>query len=71
MGPWGGPWLCHARTSRPRGSRVPSVSLQDLKTVLSLPQHPGEFLHPVVYACTAVMLLCLLTSIVTYLVHRR
>lgn len=47
------------------------MSLQDLKTVLSLPQHPGEFLHPVVYACTAVMLLCLLTSIVTYLVHQR
>ncbi|KAF6107316.1 adhesion G protein-coupled receptor A1 [Phyllostomus discolor] len=42
----------------------------DLKTVLSLPQHPGEFLHPVVYACTAVMLLCLLTSGITYLVHR-
>ncbi|XP_024411111.2 adhesion G protein-coupled receptor A1 [Desmodus rotundus] len=42
----------------------------DLKTVLSLPQHPGEFLHPVVYACTAVMLLCLLASAITYLVHR-
>ncbi|XP_037014992.2 adhesion G protein-coupled receptor A1 [Artibeus jamaicensis] len=42
----------------------------DLKTVLSLPQHPGEFLHPVVYACTAVMLLCLLASVITYLVHR-
>ncbi|XP_008581977.1 PREDICTED: probable G-protein coupled receptor 123 [Galeopterus variegatus] len=42
----------------------------DLKTVLSLPQHPGELLHPVVYACTAVMLLCLLTSIITYLVHQ-
>lgn len=46
-------------------------SLQDLKTVLSLPQHPGEFLHPVVYACTAVMLLCVLASVITYLVHRR
>jgi len=42
----------------------------DLKTVLSLPQYPGEFLHPVVYACTAVMLLCLLTSVVTYVVHQ-
>nr|XP_019583866.1 PREDICTED: adhesion G protein-coupled receptor A1 isoform X1 [Rhinolophus sinicus] len=42
----------------------------DLKTVLSLPQHPGEFLHPVVYACTAVMLLCVLASVITYLVHR-
>ncbi|XP_043912810.1 adhesion G protein-coupled receptor A1 [Protopterus annectens] len=41
----------------------------DLKTVLSFPQYPGEFLHPVVYACTAVMLLCLLASIITYIVH--
>lgn len=49
----------------------PLCSFQDLKTVLSLPQHPGEFLHPVVYACTAVMLLCLLTSVITYLVHCR
>ncbi|XP_047393836.1 adhesion G protein-coupled receptor A1 [Sciurus carolinensis] len=42
----------------------------DLKTVLSLPPAPGAFLHPVVYACTAVMLLCLLASVLTYLVHR-
>uniref|UniRef100_A0A2I3G586 Adhesion G protein-coupled receptor A1 n=1 Tax=Nomascus leucogenys TaxID=61853 RepID=A0A2I3G586_NOMLE len=42
----------------------------DLKTVLSLPRYPGEFLHPVVYACTAVMLLCLLASVVTYIVHQ-
>ncbi|XP_043844605.1 adhesion G protein-coupled receptor A1 isoform X2 [Dromiciops gliroides] len=41
----------------------------DLKTVLSLPEDPGEFLHPVVYACTAVMLLCLFASILTYIVH--
>ncbi|KAL4699093.1 hypothetical protein H8959_011750 [Pygathrix nigripes] len=42
----------------------------DLKTVLSLPRYPGEFLHPVVYACTAVMLLCLLASVITYIVHQ-
>lgn len=42
-----------------------------MKTVLSLPQYPGEFLHPVVYACTAVMLLCLLASVVTYVVHQK
>ncbi|XP_032922059.1 adhesion G protein-coupled receptor A1 isoform X2 [Catharus ustulatus] len=41
----------------------------DFKTVLSFPQYPGEFLHPVVYACTAVMLLCLFASIITYIVH--
>uniref|UniRef100_A0A8D3AV43 Adhesion G protein-coupled receptor A1 n=1 Tax=Scophthalmus maximus TaxID=52904 RepID=A0A8D3AV43_SCOMX len=43
--------------------------LMDLKKVLSLPPYPGEFLHPVVYACTAVMLLCLFASIITYIVH--
>ncbi|XP_056650790.1 adhesion G protein-coupled receptor A1 isoform X2 [Monodelphis domestica] len=41
----------------------------DLKTVLSLPEAPGDFLHPVVYACTAVMLLCVFASILTYVVH--
>ncbi|KAK1905293.1 Adhesion G protein-coupled receptor A1, partial [Dissostichus eleginoides] len=41
----------------------------DLKKVLSFPPYPGEFLHPVVYACTAVMLLCLFASIITYIVH--
>ncbi|XP_029465837.1 adhesion G protein-coupled receptor A1 isoform X2 [Rhinatrema bivittatum] len=43
--------------------------LMDLKTVLSFPPYPGEFLHPVVYACTAVMSLCLFASIITYIVH--
>ncbi|KAM4716319.1 adhesion G protein-coupled receptor A1 [Anableps anableps] len=41
----------------------------DLKRVLSFPPYPGDYLHPVVYACTAVMLLCLLVSIITYSVH--
>uniref|UniRef100_A0A803VUC0 Adhesion G protein-coupled receptor A1 n=1 Tax=Ficedula albicollis TaxID=59894 RepID=A0A803VUC0_FICAL len=50
------------------GSLVNS-STRDFKTVLSFPQYPGEFLHPVVYACTAVMLLCLFASIITYIVH--
>ncbi|XP_034563160.1 adhesion G protein-coupled receptor A1 [Notolabrus celidotus] len=41
----------------------------DLKRVLSFPPYPGDYLHPVVYACTAVMLLCLLVSIMTYFIH--
>ncbi|XP_063076966.1 adhesion G protein-coupled receptor A1 [Engraulis encrasicolus] len=45
--------------------------LQDLKRVLSFPPYPGDYLHPVVYACTAVMLLCMLVSIFTYIVHFR
>uniref|UniRef100_A0AAY4EN10 G-protein coupled receptors family 2 profile 2 domain-containing protein n=1 Tax=Denticeps clupeoides TaxID=299321 RepID=A0AAY4EN10_9TELE len=48
---------------------VTETKRQDLKKVLSLPPYPGEFLHPVVYACTAVMLLCLFASIITYIVH--
>uniref|UniRef100_A0A674NW85 Adhesion G protein-coupled receptor A1 n=1 Tax=Takifugu rubripes TaxID=31033 RepID=A0A674NW85_TAKRU len=46
-----------------------SLDWEDLKKVLSFPPYPGEFLHPVVYACTAVMLLCLFASIITYIVH--
>lgn len=64
-GPGGsaGAWLLLTRSAL--------CSSQDLKTVLSLPQHPGEFLHPVVYACTAVMLLCLLACVLTYVVHQK
>lgn len=47
------------------------IQLQDLKKVLSFPPYPGDYLHPVVYACTAVMLLCLLVSIMTYIIHYR
>ncbi|KAF0024987.1 hypothetical protein F2P81_021868 [Scophthalmus maximus] len=52
--------------------RVPPPPLNaphDLKRVLSFPPYPGDYLHPVVYACTAVMLLCLLVSIMTYIVN--
>ncbi|KAJ8264636.1 hypothetical protein GJAV_G00151570 [Gymnothorax javanicus] len=41
----------------------------DLNNALSFPPYPGDYLHPVVYACTAVLLLCLVVSILTYLVH--
>ena len=51
--------------------RCAPCPFQDLRTVLSLPPPPGELLHPVVYACTAVMLLCLLASAATYIVHQR
>ncbi|XP_069836235.1 adhesion G protein-coupled receptor A1 isoform X2 [Dendropsophus ebraccatus] len=66
---------CHIITSTANITTVQCTHLgnfavlMDLKTVLSLPQYPGEFLHPVVYACTAVMLLCLFASIITYIVH--
>ncbi|XP_049456517.1 uncharacterized protein LOC125903568 isoform X2 [Epinephelus fuscoguttatus] len=57
---------CH--TVNNSGSPASQLS-KDLKKVLSFPPFPGEFLHPVVYACTAVMLLCLFASIITYIVH--
>nr|XP_020454994.1 adhesion G protein-coupled receptor A1 isoform X3 [Monopterus albus] len=57
---------CHTVNSS--GSPISQLS-KDLKKVLSFPPYPGEFLHPVVYACTAVMLLCLFASIITYIVH--
>ncbi|XP_017951424.2 adhesion G protein-coupled receptor A1 [Xenopus tropicalis] len=66
---------CHITTSAGNITTIQCTRLgnfavlMDLKTVLSLPQYPGEFLHPVVYACTAVMLLCLFASIITYIVH--
>ncbi|XP_032396919.1 uncharacterized protein adgra1b isoform X2 [Etheostoma spectabile] len=57
---------CH--TVNNSGSPASQLS-KDLKKVLSFPPYPGEYLHPVVYACTAVMLLCLFASIITYIVH--
>ncbi|XP_068611011.1 adhesion G protein-coupled receptor A1 [Brachionichthys hirsutus] len=50
-------------------SEISLSLLQDLKRVLSFPPYPRDYLHPVVYACTAVMLLCLLVSVFTYIVH--
>lgn len=45
---------------------VRSVSFPGSGVDGPLPPSPGELLHPVVYACTAVMLLCLLASAATY-----
>ncbi|XP_034070753.1 LOW QUALITY PROTEIN: adhesion G protein-coupled receptor A1-like [Gymnodraco acuticeps] len=64
--------LSPTSSSKSAGSRViltSTTELADLKRVLSFPPYPGDYLHPVVYACTAVMLLCLLVSIMTYIVH--
>uniref|UniRef100_A0A8C2GMX9 Adhesion G protein-coupled receptor A2 n=1 Tax=Cyprinus carpio TaxID=7962 RepID=A0A8C2GMX9_CYPCA len=35
----------------------------------SSPSIPVEVLHPVIYTCTAVLLLCLFTIIITYILH--
>uniref|UniRef100_A0A4W3JUC1 Adhesion G protein-coupled receptor A1 n=1 Tax=Callorhinchus milii TaxID=7868 RepID=A0A4W3JUC1_CALMI len=46
-----------------------AVLMVSMFLLLSFNQYQGEFLHPVVYACTAVLLLCLFASIITYIVH--
>nr|XP_006625534.1 PREDICTED: G-protein coupled receptor 124 [Lepisosteus oculatus] len=43
--------------------------LQDLPEFPSLAAVPVEVLHPVVYTCTALLLLCLFTVIITYILH--
>uniref|UniRef100_A0ABM5EPU9 Adhesion G protein-coupled receptor A2 isoform X1 n=1 Tax=Pogona vitticeps TaxID=103695 RepID=A0ABM5EPU9_9SAUR len=32
-------------------------------------QNPAEVLHPVIYSCTALLLLCLFTTIITYIIN--
>ncbi|KAG7480687.1 hypothetical protein MATL_G00058950 [Megalops atlanticus] len=43
--------------------------LQELPAFPSPPPIPVEVLHPVVYTCTAVLLLCLFTIIITHILH--
>ncbi|MGH0133259.1 UNVERIFIED_CONTAM: hypothetical protein FKN15_059331 [Acipenser sinensis] len=44
--------------------------LQELSDYSSQPQSPMEVLHPVIYTCTAILLLCLFTVIITHILHR-
>ncbi|KAK6468476.1 adhesion G protein-coupled receptor A2-like [Huso huso] len=44
--------------------------LQELSDYSSPPQSPMEVLHPVIYTCTAILLLCLFTVIITHILHR-
>uniref|UniRef100_A0A8C1RVV6 Adhesion G protein-coupled receptor A2 n=1 Tax=Cyprinus carpio TaxID=7962 RepID=A0A8C1RVV6_CYPCA len=43
--------------------------LQEMPDFPSSPSIPVEVLHPVIYTCTAVLLLCLFTIIITYILH--
>lgn len=43
--------------------------LQDVPDFPSPSPGPADVLHPVVYACTAFLLLCLFTIIITYILH--
>ncbi|KAG8440851.1 hypothetical protein GDO86_006548, partial [Hymenochirus boettgeri] len=43
--------------------------LTELNTFSYQPQNGTEILHPIIYSCTAVLLLCLFTTIITYIVN--
>uniref|UniRef100_A0A8C2KGL1 Adhesion G protein-coupled receptor A2 n=1 Tax=Cyprinus carpio TaxID=7962 RepID=A0A8C2KGL1_CYPCA len=43
--------------------------LQEMPDFPGSPLIPVEVLHPVIYTCTAVLLLCLFTIIITYILH--
>lgn len=44
---------------------------QELSAFPKEPGGSGAGLHPVVYPCTALLLLCLLSTIITYILNRR
>lgn len=44
-------------------------ALQELSGFPSEARGPVEVLHPAMYTCTAVLLLCLFTTIITYIVN--
>lgn len=44
---------------------------QEMPDFPGSPLIPVEVLHPVIYTCTAVLLLCLFTIIITYILHHR
>ncbi|XP_051510132.1 adhesion G protein-coupled receptor A2-like isoform X1 [Myxocyprinus asiaticus] len=46
-----------------------SAVLQEMPDFPGSPSVPVEVLHPVIYSCTAVLLLCLFTIIITYILH--
>ncbi|MEE6512059.1 hypothetical protein FKM82_018969 [Ascaphus truei] len=43
--------------------------LTELNTLTQQAQNGTEVLHPVIYACTAILLLCLFTTIITYIIN--
>lgn len=51
------------------GSDGLCCAVQELSGFPSEAQGAAEVLHPAMYTCTAVLLLCLFTTIITYIVH--
>ncbi|NXM06325.1 AGRA2 protein, partial [Tyrannus savana] len=77
LGGMGG-WSAEGCQLAAREPNVPSLHCRHLSNVAVLMELSGfpseargavEVLHPAMYTCTAVLLLCLFTTIITYIVH--
>ncbi|XP_029791973.1 adhesion G protein-coupled receptor A2 isoform X3 [Suricata suricatta] len=80
-GPGGpGAWSpegCQLRSSQPNVSSLHCQHLGNVAVLMELSTFPREVggsgagLHPVVYPCTALLLLCLFSTIITYILNHR
>uniref|UniRef100_A0A8C2UQM9 Adhesion G protein-coupled receptor A2 n=1 Tax=Chinchilla lanigera TaxID=34839 RepID=A0A8C2UQM9_CHILA len=68
---------CQLRSSQPNVSSLHCQHLGSVAVLMELsafPKEPGGSgagLHPVVYPCTALLLLCLFSTIITYILNHR
>ncbi|XP_032474045.1 adhesion G protein-coupled receptor A2 [Phocoena sinus] len=66
---------CQLRSSQPHVSSLQCQHLGNVAVLMELRAFPREVegsgagLHPVVYPCTALLLLCLFSTIITYILH--
>ncbi|XP_059942154.1 adhesion G protein-coupled receptor A2 isoform X2 [Mesoplodon densirostris] len=66
---------CQLRSSQPHVSSLQCQHLGNVAVLMELSAFPREVegsgagLHPVVYPCTALLLLCLFSTIITYILH--
>ncbi|KAM4837134.1 adhesion G protein-coupled receptor A2 isoform 2-T2 [Thomomys bottae] len=66
---------CQLRSSQPNVSSLHCQHLGNVAVLMELSAFPreaggsGASLHPVVYPCTALLLLCLFTTIITYILN--
>ncbi|XP_012580318.1 PREDICTED: G-protein coupled receptor 124 isoform X3 [Condylura cristata] len=66
---------CQLRSSQPKASSLHCQHLGNVAVLMELSAFPREVggsgagLHPVVYPCTALLLLCLFSTIITYILN--
>ncbi|XP_027624949.1 adhesion G protein-coupled receptor A2 [Tupaia chinensis] len=66
---------CRLHSSQPGASSLHCLHLGNVAVLMELSAFPreaggpGAGLHPVVYPCTALLLLCLFSTIITYILH--